>query len=149
MTEVGEQMMTRTDNGHNGNNAQNKAAANTRKYSMALGIQNVTRTKQNIAMRASGKELGVFRVSNQFDLISLERFEPHWELQEDGTTIAQGKMDPVPVLPGQSIKMSLPLDDIRYKNTAHYEYVLCFRPVVNSLWGQAEQSVATGKLRVH
>ena len=141
--------MTRTDNGHNGNNAQNKAAANTRKYSMALGIQNAKRTKQNIAMQPSGKELGVFRVSNQFDHISLERFEPHWELQEDGTSIAQGKMDPMAVLPGQSINLSLPLGDICYKSTAHYEYVLCFRPVVNSLWGQAEQSVTTGKLPVH
>jgi len=147
--ELGVHMMTRTGNGHNENSVPNKAAVDTRKGSIALGIQNVKQTKQNIAMEPSGKELGVFHVSNRFDHISPERFKPHWELQENGTTIAEGKMNPMPVLPGQSIKMALPIKDIRYKSTAHYEYVLCFRPVVNTLWGQAEQSVTTGKLRTH
>jgi hypothetical protein len=114
-------------------------------YSGHYGIKQVG---QHIAMEPSDEGADTFWIANQFDYISLDRFEPHWELQEDGTTIAQGKLEPMPVPPGQSIKIALPVSDVPYKATAHYEYVLCFRPVVNTMWGPAEQSVTTGKLRI-
>jgi len=114
-------------------------------YSGRYGIKQVG---QHIAMEPCDEGTDTFWIANQFDYISLDRFEPHWELQEDGSTIAQGKLEPMPVPPGQSIKIALPASDVSYKATAHYEYVLCFRPVVNTMWGPAEQSVTTGKLRI-
>jgi hypothetical protein len=112
------------------------------------GHYRIKQMGQHIAMAPSDEGADTFWIANQFDYISLDRFEPHWELQEDGSTIAQGKLDPMPVPPGQSIKIALPVSDVPYKATAHYEYVLSFRPVVNTMWGPAEQSVTTGKLRI-
>ena len=121
----------------------------------AFGIQQfrsghygVKQPGQNIAMEPSDEETGTFWIANQFDYITLDRFEPHWELQEDGTTIAQGKLKPMSVPPGQSIKMSLPLGDIHTKSTAHYEWILSFRPITNTLWAPADQSVTSGRLRL-
>jgi len=148
MFELGEQAMMRTDDGHKENAAKNEATANTRSQSMALESRPVKQMEQNIAIEPNGRKPGMFRVSNQYDYISLDRFEPRWELQENGTTIAQGELEPMPVLPGQSVKMSLPLDDTHYKTTACYELILSFQPIVRSLWAPAEQFVSSGKLRI-
>jgi hypothetical protein len=112
------------------------------------GHYGVKQAGQNIAMEPSDEEAGTFLIANQFDYISLDRFEPHWELQEDGTTIAQGKLAPMSVLPGQAIKMSLPMDGIHCKATAHYEWIMSFRPITNTLWAPADQSVTSGRLRL-
>lgn len=103
---------------------------------------------RNIALEPSDDKADTFWIANQFDYISLDRFEPHWKLQENGVTIAQGTLDPMPVPPGQCIKMSLPIDGINYKAKARYECVLCFRPIAKTLWAPAEQSVSSGRLRV-
>jgi len=108
----------------------------------------VRQVGRNIALEPSDDKADTFWIANQFDYISLDRFEPHWKLQENGITIAQGKLDPMPVPPGQCIKMSLPISGIHYKAKARYECVLCFRPIAKTLWAPAEQSVSSGRLRV-
>lgn len=124
-------------------------------HRQAFGIQQfpsghygIKQVGQNIALAPSDEETNAFWIANLFDYISLERFEPHWELQEDGVTIAEGTMERLPVPPGQSVKMSLPINNIDYRRTAHYEWILSLRPITKSLWSPAEQSVTTGRVRL-
>ena len=124
-------------------------------HRQAFGIQQfpsghygIKQVGQNIALAPSDEETNAFWIANLFDYISLDRFEPHWELQEDGVTIAEGTLERLPVPPGQSIKMSLPINGIDYRRTARYEWILSLRPLTKSLWSPAEQSVTTGRMRL-
>lgn len=62
-----------------------------------------------VRMVAVDAALGIVRVTNEYDFVTLAHLRPTWVVEVDGLAIAEGTLDPVEVAPGASTDLRIPV----------------------------------------
>ncbi|MFT5762706.1 MAG: beta-galactosidase [Saprospiraceae bacterium] len=70
----------------------------------------VKKVYQNIKTEAIDSANGIFKITNQFDFISLKNVSLHWEIIEDGQKIAEGTQDELVIAPRESKLIEIPFN---------------------------------------
>jgi len=84
-----------------------------------------------------------FRVTNHFDFVALDRFEPRWELRKNGDIMAAGCLDPIGAKPGQTIDVMVPVAETHLQSGCAYELVLSFHLIQKTPWTPQKDYVSS------
>ncbi len=72
-------------------------------------LQEVKKVYQSIKFKAVNLSDGEIEIRNGYNFIPLSGFEFVYRLELDGKTIAEGRIDPLDLAPGQSTRLRIPL----------------------------------------
>ena len=81
-------------------------------------------------------------IKNRHQFTNLKNFEATWELQEDGNTIQQGKLNDVNLDPGNSTVLTIPFSKPDPTPGAEYFLKISFKLKKASLWAPAGYEIA-------
>ena len=99
-------------------------------------LKEVKKVYQNIAFHMKDNATRAFEIQNKHSFTNLSKYRFEWMLLENGRVIAKDKIGKLDVMPGESIRLSIPEID-RYINL-DAEYILQFSTKTNSTTGWAE-----------
>jgi len=86
-------------------------------------LHEVKKVYQNVKITRFAAEKGSFKIANHFDFISLKNVRLHWEVQVEGNTIENGKVENLNIDPRQSIDFKI---DYNFEEKVIDEYFVNF-----------------------
>lgn len=70
----------------------------------------VHKVYQHVLIEPVDAPAGRVRIHNKYSFVSLDFLVPTWRLSSSGQAVQQGQLSPLPLGPGESIELTIPLD---------------------------------------
>ena len=91
---------------------------------------------------------GVVRVKNGYSFTNLNEFEIRWSLSEDGKVLAEGRIDPIDLAPGESVELTVPFERPELKPGAEYWLRVSFHLREDKPWAPKGHEVAWEQFKI-
>jgi beta-galactosidase len=91
---------------------------------------------------------GRIRIQNKYSYTSLDTLDADWKLEEDGSTIRQGKLSNLKIGPGKTDAATIPWGKIQWKAGIEYFLTVQFHLRKNTPWADAGFVVAADQLEI-
>jgi beta-galactosidase len=106
------------------------------------------RVYQWIGFEAEDLSAGKIEIRNKYAFITLDKFQGHWTLTEDGKTLESGKLPHLRLAPGGEESISAAFKPFEIKPGGHYQLNIAFTLTQNELWAKAGFEVATAQFQL-
>jgi beta-galactosidase len=106
------------------------------------------RVYQWISIKADDLAAGRVKIQNRYAFISLGGFDGRWTLSEDGTVIAQGKLEKLNLAPGAEQIVTVPFRNPGPKPGAKYYLQVSFALAHDERWAKAGYEVAAAQFEL-
>jgi beta-galactosidase len=91
---------------------------------------------------------GRVRIHNKYYFTSLDAFAADWNLEENGKSIAGGKLAGVNAKPGEEQVVAIPWGEPKWQPGSEYFLTVKFHLRTNTLWAEAGQVVAWDQIPI-
>ena len=105
-------------------------------------LRDVAKVYQYINVHAVNLEDGTIEIFNEYDFCNLNEFRIYWKLEQDGTIVEKGDIDPIAVMPHNSAVISLPYTKPKIVDGAIYTITVEFKQKDSTLWAKRGHTVA-------
>ncbi len=97
---------------------------------------------QPVQLRAADLAHGRIQVTNEYAFVDLGWLQPTWIVHVDGIAVASGELDPLPLAPGDSAIVAIPLPELTLAAGQRSHLTLSFCTRAELPWARAGHEVA-------
>ncbi len=111
--------------------------------SQSVALAAIRQARRPADIRPIDLQTGHFRVTNRTRIQSLDLYRLHWQIVASGRLVLAGEIDLPPVLPGQSIDLSIPYHEVERPHDLPCLLHLTVHQIEATLWSPADWIVST------
>ncbi|CAA9213641.1 MAG: GH2 [uncultured Acidimicrobiales bacterium] len=103
---------------------------------------------QPVQVTAVDPARGVLTVANELGFLDLSWLDPFWSVEVDGLEVASGRLEPLPVPPGQSAVLRVPVPELGLQAGQRAHLSVSFRTRSDSSWAPSGHEVAWHQVEI-
>ena len=111
--------------------------------SQSVALAAIRQARRPADIKPLDLQAGHFRVTNRTRTLSLDQYRLHWQIMACGRLVLAGEIDLPPVLPGQSMDLSIPYREVERSQDLPCLLHLTVHQIEATLWSPADWIMST------